>query len=205
MTRAALVVWLVALAGPLSAAEPKVIFEDRFTGKLADGWVWLKQDPKSWRLRDGALELRILPQQVNILARTLPDPADGPFAVEMTVTNVPQLQRQYEQVGFFWYADGKPGPKFVKEMIDGTVYVFPGKKPAAEATVGMRLVVDGKNYTAQYRPGGKGAYQPAFTAPVPPAEKGKLQVAVTCFHGPTDAEHWVRITAFRIVRLPASR
>lgn len=205
MTRAALLVWLVVLAGRLDAAEPKVFFEDTFTNKLADGWGWLKQDAKTWRVRDGALELRVLPQQANILARTLPDPADGAYAVEMTVTSVPQPTVQYEQVGFFWYADGKPGPKYVKERIDGKVYMFPGKKEMAEATVTMRLVIDGKSCTAQYRPGGQGDYLTAFTGPVPAAAKGKLQVAITCFHGPTDAEHWVRITAFRIVQLPPRR
>src|SRR5262249_13871769 len=126
MFRVPLAVWLAILAtSPVLAAEPKVLFEDRFEGKLADGWTWLKQNDRAWRIQDGALELRVLPGQENILARTVPDPADGPFAVEVTLTSVPQPTEQYEQVGFFWYANGKQGSKFVKERIDGKLYVFP--------------------------------------------------------------------------------
>jgi hypothetical protein len=114
---------------------------------------------------------------------------------------VPQPTQQYEQVGLFWYVNGKQGPKFVKERIDGKVYVFPSKKEKAEETVTLRWVVEGKKYTAQYRPGGKGDFLTAYSDNLPGAEKGKLQVALTCFHGPTDAEHSVRIKDFRIVRL----
>jgi hypothetical protein len=191
----------LALGGAHLAEEPQVLFQDRFDGKLADGWTWLKQDDKCWRLRDDALELRVQPEQVNILARTVPDASEGPYAIEVTFTSVPQPTQQYEQVGLFWYANGKQGPKFVKERIDGKVYVFPGKKEMAEETVTLRWVVEGKKYTAQYRPAGKGDFLTAYSDNLPAAEKGKLQVALTCFHGPTDAEHWVRIKDFRIVRL----
>jgi len=201
MSRFTLGIWFtILLAAPLNGAEPKVLFEDSFKGKLADGWTWLKKKDGAWRIKEGALEFRVLPNQECVLARTVPDPSEGPYAIEMTLTSVPQPSKQYEQVGFFWYANGKPGSKFVKELIDGKPYVFPGKKPMTEATVQMRLVVEGKKLTAQYRPGGKGDYLTAFTGNVPAAEKGKLQIAITCFHGPADEEHWVRITRFRIVK-----
>jgi hypothetical protein len=184
-------------------AEPRVLFEDSFKGKkLAEGWTWLKQDEKSWRFEDGALEFRVLPGQVNILARTVPDPSDKPYAIEVTVTSKPQPTRQYEQVGLFWYANGKQGPKFVKELIDKKIYVFPGKKEMTEATVQLRFVVRGKTFTGQYRPGGQGEFLTAFTGNVPAAEKGKLQIALICFNGPADADHRVRFTDFRIVGLP---
>jgi hypothetical protein len=203
MPRCLLLVFLVILVTPAFADEPKVIFEDRFKDKLTEGWKWLKEDKKAWRFRDGALEFRVLPGQENILARTVPDPADGRYAIEVTLTNVPQPTRQYEQVGFFWYANGKQGPKFVKEMIDGKIFVFPGKKELTAATVQMRFVVEGKKFTAQYRPDAKGDFLTAFTGNVPPAEKGKLQIALACHGGPKDAEHWVRFKDFRIVSLPA--
>jgi hypothetical protein len=204
MLRSALVVCLTLLpVTPTLAAEPKVHFEDSFKGKkLAEGWTWLKQDKKAWRLSDQALEFRVLPGQVNVLGRTLPDHSDKPYAIEVTLTSKPQPTRQYEQVGFFWYANGKQGTKFVKELIDGKIYVFPGKKELTEATVQMRLVVRGKKFTAQYRPDGKGEFLTAFTGNVPAAEKGRLQIALVCYNGPTDAEHWVRFTNFRIAELP---
>jgi hypothetical protein len=191
----------IVLAAPLIAAEPKVLFEDSFKDKLGDGWTWLKKKDTAWRFKDGALEFRNLSEQENVLARTAPDPGDGPYAIEVTLTSVQQPTGQYEQVGLFWYANGKPGPKFVKELIDGKLYVFPGKKPMTEATVQLRLVVEGKKLTMQYRPGDKGEYLTAFTGSVPAAEKGKLQIALGCFHGPANKEHWVRFTRFRILKL----
>jgi hypothetical protein len=191
----------ILLAAQAIGAEPKVLFEETFKEKLDDSWTWLKKKDGAWRIKDGALEFRNLPAQENVLARTVPDPSEGPYAIEMTLTSVPQPNGQYEQVGFFWYANGKPGSKFVKELIDGKLYVFPGKKPMTEATVQMRLVVDRKKLTAQYRPAAKGEYLTAFTGIVPAAEKGKLQIAITCFHGPKDEEHWIRFTQFRIVKL----
>jgi hypothetical protein len=202
--RSVLTVCLVLTASACAfGAEPRVLFEDSFKGKkLAEGWTWLKQDEKAWRFEDGALEFRVLPGQVNVLARTVPDPSDKPYAIEVTLTSKPQPTRQYEQVGFFWYANGKQGPKFVKELIDKKVYVFPGKKELTEATVQLRFVVRGKTFTAQYRPGGKGEFLTAFTGNVPAAEKGRLQIALACFNGPADEEHWIRFTDFRIVLLP---
>ncbi len=183
------------------AEGPRVLFQERFDGKLAEGWTWLKRDDTRWRLREGGLELRVQPEQVNALARTVPDAGGGPYAIEVTLTSVPQPTQQYEQAGLFWYANGEPGPKFVKERIDGKIYVFPGKKEMAEETVTLRWVVQGQRYTAQYRPGGQGDFLTAYSDTMPAAEKGKLQVALTCFHGPADAEHWVRLKDFRIVRL----
>src|SRR5271156_168446 len=105
-------VLLGGLASAAFAGEPKILFEDHCDGKLGRGWTWLKQNEKDWRFRDGALEFRVQPGQVNVLARTVPDPADGPFSIEVTLTSVAEPTKQYEQVGFFWYANGKQGPKF---------------------------------------------------------------------------------------------
>jgi len=54
-------VGFMLLAGSLFAAEPSVVFEDTFKGKLGEGWTWLRENPKAWRIADDALELRIEP------------------------------------------------------------------------------------------------------------------------------------------------
>jgi hypothetical protein len=203
MIRSILVFFLVFLTSKALAAEPKVLFEDRLDKKPGKGWTWIKQQDKSWRIQDKSLEFRVLPGQENVLARTVPNSADRPYAIEVTFTCLPQATKQYEQVGLFWYANGKQGSKFVKELIDGKHYVFPGKKEMTDTTVQLRLVVDGKKYTAQYRPGAKGEFKTASTGEVPAADKGKLQIAIACHNGPADAKHWVRIRDFRIVGLPA--
>lgn len=188
-----------ACTGTAAAPEPAAWFEDTFDGKLAEGWSWLKEKPETWRVRDGALELRVLPEQESVLAHPLPDPQAGPFAIEMTLTSVPQPTVQYEQIGLFWYADGKNVFKYVKERIDGELYVFPGKKPMVEATVTLRIEVSGRKFTAQFRPRGEGEWLEAFQGDVPPGETH--QIAIACFHGPTETEHWIRIHDFRIVKL----
>ena len=43
---------LVSIAAAVSAAEPRAVFEDRFVGKLGDGWTWLRENPKAWRIRE---------------------------------------------------------------------------------------------------------------------------------------------------------
>jgi hypothetical protein len=193
----------VLLTAIAVAAETTVLFEESFKDKPGAGWTWVKQDEKAWHLKDGAIEFRVTPGQQNVLARTVPDVSGtSSYAVEVTLTNLPQPTKQYEQAGLIWYANGKPGPKFVKEVIDGKVYMFPGKKELTDETVQLRYVVEGRKFRAEYRPGGKGEYLPAFSGNVPGAAKGKLQVALACNGGPEDAEHWVRFSGFRVIGLP---
>jgi sucrose-6-phosphate hydrolase SacC (GH32 family) len=46
MTRLRWIVVAVVLSGlPLWAAEERVVFEDRFDGKLGEGWSWLRENP----------------------------------------------------------------------------------------------------------------------------------------------------------------
>ena len=46
-----------------------------------------------------------------------------------------------EQVGINWYSGDKPVFKLVKELIDGDVYVIPGKCPVADEPIRLRLTV----------------------------------------------------------------
>src|SRR5262249_21269887 len=38
--------------------KEKILFEDKFGAKLADGWSWVREDPKAWKLDKGALLIR---------------------------------------------------------------------------------------------------------------------------------------------------
>jgi hypothetical protein len=193
----------IVSGGSLFAAEPKVVFEDTFKGKPAEGWNWLRENPKAWRIRDDALEIRVEPGDAQTVAtallRDVPDRSKGPLAIEVTVTNLTPPKVQYEQAGFTWYTDGKPGFKFVKELVDGKVYIIPGKVPIDGKSVELRLVLDGNRLTAQFRPDAKGEFKTAAEAKLP--EGGKDQISIQCYHGPTDAEHWIRFDNFRILRL----
>jgi regulation of enolase protein 1 (concanavalin A-like superfamily) len=194
---------IIVLGVPLSGAEERVVFEDRFDGKLGDGWSWLREDSKTWRFVEKALEIRVEPGAAdsvkNALVRKAPDRSQGKFAIEVTVTFNTPPTKQFEQAGITWYKDGKPVFKLVHENIDGKTYIIPGKAPAPEKTVQLRLIVTKDQFTAQFRPDAQGEFKTAASGPLPPGPNE--QVSLQCYQGPPDAEHWIRFTDFRIVQL----
>ena len=52
---------VLTLPSSFAKAEESLIFADRFDGGLAEDWSWLREDPDNWRIRDGALEIRVEP------------------------------------------------------------------------------------------------------------------------------------------------
>ena len=118
----------------------------------------------------------------------------------MTVSNHTRPTRQYEQAGITWYHKGKPVFKLVKELIDGDLYIIPGKKPLATNKVQLRLIVTAEGFTAQYRPDCKGEFKLAAAGKLPKPDAD--QVSIQCYNGPPDAEHWIRFDDFRILKLP---
>jgi hypothetical protein len=115
------------------------------------------------------------------------------------VTNHSLPRQQYEQAGITWYNDGKPVFKEVKELIDGNLYIIPGKQPMPTKSVRLRLVVTSHSWEAQYRPEGATEFQTAATGELPPPNND--QVSIQCYHGPPDEEHWIRFENFSIKQL----
>lgn len=195
---------VLVLAGSLSAAEPRVLFEDRFDGKLGDGWTWLREDAKTWRLRDAALEIRVEPGVAttvkNALLRKAPDRSKGKFAAEVTVTHTAAPTKQFEQLGITFYQNEKPGPKLVHELIDGKTYIIPGKVPTETKSVQLRVVMSKEELVFQFRPDGKGEFRTVGVKPLPAA--ANEQISIQCYQGPADAEHWMRFDDFRLIELP---
>lgn len=181
----------------------EVIFQDTFDGKLAEGWTWLREQPADWCIRDNGLEIHNRPGHaqtvINALLRGAPDRRKGRYGFQVTVTNHRKPVQQYEQAGITWYHDGKPVFKLVKELVDGQLMIIPGHKPMASQTVQLRIVVEGESLTALYRPDGEGEFLTAAQAKLPPP--GKDQVSIQCYHGPTEAEHWIRFDDFQILKL----
>jgi hypothetical protein len=186
------------------AKQHTVIFEDSFEEKPGKGWSWLRENSPAWRIRDGALEIRVEPGAAhnvkNALLREAPDRSKGKFAIDVTVTNHTVPTQQYEQAGITWYNNGKPVFKLVKELVSGELMIIPGRKPMTSKTVQLRLIVDDKSFIAQYRPDARGEFQTAATGRLPAPRDD--QVSIQCYHGPTNAEHWIRFDDFRISKLP---
>ena len=194
---------LIILAGWAVADEPRVQFEDGFDKKLGDGWTWLRENPDAWRIQDGALEIRVEPGHAetvkNALRRSTPDRSKMKFAVEVTITFTAEPTQQYEQAGITWYHEDKPVFKLVHERIDGELWIIPGRQPAPEKTVQLRLIVDGRKWTAQFRRDSKGEFQTAAEGELP--TPGNDMISLQCYQGPPDSTHWIRFDDFHIVQL----
>ncbi len=180
-----------------------VAFEDRFEGALGAGWTFIREAPANHRLREGGFEIRVEPGDAgsvkNALVRPAPDRRKGRFAVEVTVTNLSQPTKQYEQAGITWYVGGNPVFKLVKELVDGQICIIPGRKALATQSVRLRVVIDGDDVTAQFRPDGAADFETAATAKLPPYADDK--VSLQCYQGPEAEEHWMRFDDFAIVPL----
>ncbi|MCW5551479.1 MAG: hypothetical protein KIS67_04855 [Verrucomicrobiae bacterium] len=187
----------------LPAAEPKVLFHESFDGRMDKGWSWLREDGRTWRFKDDALEIRAEPgfahNVKNALLRPAPDRNQRKIAIEITVTFTTPPTNQYEQAGLTWYQQGKPVFKLVHELVDGATYVFPGKVPTNTRTVQLQLVLSSGKYEARFRPDGKGEFQTAATGELPPGTDE--QISLQCYHGPPESEHWMRFDDFRILEL----
>ena len=123
----------------------QIIFRDTFDGTLDIGWSWLRERPDDWRVQNGGLEICVRPgvkdTVQNALLRPAPDRSEGVHAIEVTITNHTHPTQQYEQAGITWYHDGEPVFKAVKELIDGDLYIIPGKRAMRTQSVRLRLVV----------------------------------------------------------------
>jgi hypothetical protein len=218
-------VTLAAAAAP-GSKEAHVLFEDAFDkDALKDGWRWHRENPETWRLRDGGLEIRVEPGRgetvKNVLWRDASDLGKGAYAFEVTVTNHTAPTTQWEQAGLILYRAGVPVAKVGKELVDGKLCIIPGEVPMDAATVRLRLVVKRDDYVAQYQPDARGEFKTAAAGRIVGGRNipaaGKLptaaansgdQVSLQCFEGPPDAEHWIRFDDFRVTqeeRLPAAR
>ena len=194
---------LLGISAVLFAADPQVVFEDKFDKKLGDGWAWLRENPKAWRIKDGGLEICVEPGLANnvknALLRSAPDRSKANYAIEVAITFTAPPTNQYEQAGITWYQKGNPVFKLVHEHIDGKDYMIPGKVPAPEKTVRLRLLVTKDKYTAQFQTDAKGEFKTVASGNLAPSDEER--VSIQCYNGPADVEHWMRFDDFRITEV----
>ena len=200
-----LVCWVAAAAmmGCSGAAvNEEVVFSEKFQDELAEGWHWLREQPEDWRLQDGGLELRARPGDAHTVTTALlhpaPSLAEGPLIFEVTVTFLDELTEQFEQAGLTWYDDGEPVFKLVHELVDGEMMIIPGRALTESQTVTLRLLVSEGHYEAQYREEGEEAFHTVDAGELSTGTDS--HISLLTYHGPEDAEHWVRFTDFRVLR-----
>jgi beta-xylosidase len=209
---------LLCAAGPGSAADKDdVLFAEKFDGKLGDGWSWVREDAKGWRLDKGTLVIRTstgsLWQQdnntTNLLVRTPPQIKDGGLALEVQVENEPS--NAFEHAGLVWYYDDdnyvilvkeKVGDKQLVQLVsetEGKPKVGFAEKPYTGKSVLLRMEVSGGKARGLFRASEKDEWQALGQCELP--VKGKAQLGLLTGYAAKDAEHFARFSGFRILHV----
>jgi regulation of enolase protein 1 (concanavalin A-like superfamily) len=207
---------LLLTAAPLGAEE--LVFQDDFKNGLAEGWKWVREDPKAWRSTPEGLEIRVLPGNMwgppnnakNVLVRPAPDP--GPDRIEVSVKVENKPAGQYEQVDLVWYYNDSNMVKIGLEQVDKKLCVVMGREekdrtrtiavlPKGTPIMRLRLSVQGDKIRGHYRPEGATTWVKAGECTLPAAGKPKLSLQV--YQGTLKVERWAKITEFRIRRVSA--
>ncbi|MGE3309557.1 MAG: hypothetical protein AB7O66_06250 [Limisphaerales bacterium] len=199
-----------------NAADAVPGFRDDFKGTtLAPGWTVLREQKDAWRLRDGALEVRVLPGNMwggandarNTFVRSMPDPADGPVEVSVNVENRPT--EQYEQVDLVWYYDDGHQVKIGQELVDGQLSIVMGREeadrtrtiaiiPLDSFVVDVRFRVEGNRIRGSFKTPAMTEWKVAGECDLP--VKGPPKISLQVYQGTTKVERWAKIRAFSVSR-----
>ena len=201
-----------------STVAGDVLFADDFKGKLGDGWSWVREHREAWRVSERGLEVRVEPGNMwgnsnnakNVLVRPAPDVAQGEVEIMVTFENRPTAQ--YEQADLVWYYDDSHMVKLGQELVDGKLCIVMGREekdrtrtvkilPLDAFKVQLRFLVKGNSLRGQFRPSGSAPWQDVGECDLPAPPNGKSHISLQFYQGSADAEHWVRVTEFRVRRL----
>jgi regulation of enolase protein 1 (concanavalin A-like superfamily) len=146
----------------------------------------------------------------NVLVRPAPDLA--PDGIEITVTVENRPTAQYEQVDLVWYYDDSHMVKLGQELVDGKLSIVMGREendrtrtvkivPLDALRVQLRFLVKGSSIRGQFRPAGLDQWQEVGECDLPAPANGKPRVSLQFYQGLADAEHWARVSEFRVRKL----
>ena len=206
---------VTVFAGSIAAQE--VLFQDHFKGKLGEGWSWVREHREAWRITERGLEVRVEPGNMwgaqnnarNLLKRPAPDAANAQIEVAVTVENRPS--NQYEQVDLAWYYDDSNMVKLGQELVDGKLSVVMGReekdrcrtiaiKPLESASVRLRFFVTGNQIRGQFRTPDSTDWRDVGECTLPTPGEAKANISLQFYQGSEQAEHWARVTEFRILK-----
>jgi regulation of enolase protein 1 (concanavalin A-like superfamily) len=204
------------LAAVLMAAvllQDKPLFEEKFAGKLSDGWIWVREDAAAWKVEGGALRIKAQPGKIwyktktakNLLIRALsaPGTAEAPVTIEVTVEASPETNS--EQCGLYFYLDDNNFVKIIREHLKGKTNILlvqevkniPQPQPAKEeaaSSVRLRLAWSGAKVAGSYKAGGD--WIAVGEAEVPAGASASAGLAS---HGAAaEADRWSKFSDFRI-------
>jgi len=207
---------LAAILFVTACHADEVMFQDDFQGRLADGWLWLREDQKGWRITEHGLEVRVQPGNMwggannakNVLVRNAPGLTNNGIEISVSITNQPT--EQYEQVDLVWYYDDSHMVKLGQELVDGKLCIVMGREaddktrtiaiiPLKSFSVRLRLIVTANHIRGQFRDSDADSWRDAGECDLP--VKGPPKISLQCYQGPAKVEHWARINEFRIRQL----
>jgi len=196
-----------------------VLFEDEFKGELGKGWLWLREHREAWRASERGLEVCIEPGNMwgkannakNVLVRPAPEiPAAG---LEITASIENRPTAQYEQVDLVWYYDDSHMVKLGQELVNGKLSIVMGREekdltrtvkilPLTASKVQLRFIVKGDLIHGGFRELGTEQWREVGECDLPAPSNSKPKISLQFYQGPADAEHWARVSDFRMRQLP---
>jgi regulation of enolase protein 1 (concanavalin A-like superfamily) len=206
---------------PITIAKLILFIGALFQGTWGDGWTWRRENPAGWRIREGVLEIRVEPGNMwgpkndarNVLVRRVPDAlAENEIRVSITVSNKPT--EQYEQVDLVWYYDDSHMVKIGQEMVDGKLSIVMGREendrtrtiaiiPIDALQVDLRLITTNNIIRGAFRATRATDWHEAGSCDLP--TRGEPNVAIQCYQGPANAEHWAQLSNFELHSQPIRR
>jgi hypothetical protein len=213
----ALLLFLVpAFAEATAGWQEKVLVEEKFVGKLSDGWTWVREDTAGWKLDGGSLKIKAQPGKIwyktktakNVLLRKLPEKgtADAPLSMEVTVDSTPEVSA--EQCGLYLHFDDGNFVKIIREHVKGKTNVMmvrevknipEPQQPKEEAAtpVRLKLVWSGAKVSGAYKTSGDWIPIGDVDCPVP---DGSASVALAAHGAPAEAERWATFRELRVAK-----
>ena len=212
--------WLIG--APLCLAGD-VLFEDTFDDGLSQRWEIIGLKQEDYRIRDGALELRVQPGKLTrdtpMFKVILPFTSSDTVIASVEVTVLDPFTEPAEFAGLFLIDEHGPEFGARKQHLDGQLLFAPGRAqfigrpgeesdpqqyalqywPARKDMGPLRIIVRSGYAYFQVGPSSEGRYANFFHSAINTSEKERGFV-LTAAGGPQDAAHWVRFDNFRVER-----
>jgi len=214
---------VLAITCPRSSAAQEVLFEDDFGDKLLPEWQAIGLNDDDYRIRNGALEMRVQPgrrtRDTPMLLVLLPFKTSETVTASVEVTPLSRFTEPGESAGLFLTDADSREFGGEKRNLNGRLVFWPGSVefigkegqegdpqqyaqkfwPANEDAGPLRIIVRGHYGHFQVGPSPDGAYRNFFQSAMRKDEP-KRGFCLSASGGPADQEHWVRFDNFRVTR-----
>ncbi len=212
-----------SIFAPSAGRAEEVLFEDKFEKGLSDKWDLSGLKKEDYRIRDGALELRVQPGPQSattpLMTVALPFTTDDTVTASVEITPLNPFTERGEFAGLYLTSDKRPEFGGEKKNIEGYTVFAPGEVdfigqpgeegdpqnftvkywPAKLEAGPVRVIVRGSYAYFQVGPSTEGKYATYFHSAIQKQNKG-LGFGLMAAGGPADGEHWVRFDNLKIVK-----